>query len=428
MTTRRTFLQQSLVTGAALAMPLSIARSAHAAGADGFRVGLIGCGGRGCGAAVNAMNAGADVKIVALADMFEDRLHKGYEALKQANNDQVLVDDDHKFFGFDAYKKVIESDVDVVVIAAASHFHPLFLRAAVDAGKHVFCEKPHALDVPGIKAVTETCEVATKKGLTIVSGLCWRYDSAVRETMQRVQDGAIGDIIAIQEHYLTSPYSKRPREPKWSELEYQFRNWYHFNWLSGDQTAQQLIHSIDKASWALGDVPPVRAWGIGGRQVCTEPVYGDQFDHFGVTFEYANGVRVYGFCRDIPGCFNETTDIILGTKGQAIMPNKCRIVGENPWNAADPQKNMYDNEHAALFDALRQGNTINNANYMITSSMLAILAQMVCYTGEDITWERAMTSTLDFSLPAYNWDVQPPVRPNPDGTYRAPLPGVDKFV
>ena len=296
------------------------------------------------------------------------------------------------FFGFDAYQKVIDSDVDVVLIAAASHFHPRFLKAAIDAGKHVFCEKPHALDVPGIKSVTETCEMAKKKGLTIVSGLCWRYDSAVRETMQRVQDGAIGDIIAIQEHYLTNPYSKRPREPEWSELEYQFRNWYHFNWLSGDQTAQQLIHSIDKASWALGDVPPVKAWGIGGRQVCTEPVYGDQFDHFGVTFEYASGVRVYAFCRDIPSCFNETTDIILGTKGQAIMPSKCRIVGENSWRAPTPKKIMYDNEHLALFDALRQGQTINNGNYMVTSSMLAILAQMVCYTGEEITWERAMSS------------------------------------
>ncbi len=428
MTTRRSFLKTSLATGAALSLPLSLARSAHAAGTDGFRAGLIGCGGRGCGAAVNAMNAGPDVKIVAMADLFDDRLQHGYQSLQDANAAQLQVDDDHKFAGFDAYQKVIDSDVDVVIIAAASHFHPMFLRAAVAAGKHVFCEKPHALDVPGIKSVTETCELARKKGLTIVSGLCWRYDTAVRETMQRVHDGAIGDIIAIQEHYLTSPYSKRPREPQWSELEYQFRNWYHFNWLSGDQTAQQLIHSIDKASWALGDVPPLKAWGIGGRQVCTEPVYGDQFDHFGVVFEYASGQHVFAFCRDIPACFSETSDIILGTKGKAIFPNKCRIEGKQPWTAEPSKKNMYDNEHAALFDALRQGNTINNADYMITSSMLAILAQMVCYTGDEITWERAMTSQLDFSLPAYNWDAEPPVKPNADGMYRAPLPGVNAFV
>ncbi len=428
MNSRRSFLKTSLATGAALTMPLSIARSAHAAGADGFRVGLIGCGGRGCGAAVNAMNAGTDVKIVALADLFEDRLKRGHQSIKNINAEQVQVNEDCMFFGFDAYQKVIDSDVDVVLIAAASHFHPRFLKAAIEAGKHVFCEKPHALDVPGIKSVTETCQLAKKKGLAIVSGLCWRYDSAVRETMQRVQDGAIGDIVAIQEHYLTNPYSKRPREPEWSELEYQYRNWYHFNWLSGDQTAQQMIHSIDKSSWALGDVPPVKAWGIGGSQVCTDPVYGDQFDHFGVTFEYASGVRVYAFCRDIPACFNQTSDIILGTKGQAIMPSNCSIVGENPWRAEKPKKVMYDNEHLALFDSLRQGQPMNNGNYMVTSSMLAILAQMVCYTGEEITWDRAMTSTLDFSLAEYTWDAEPPVKPKPDGSYRTPLPGVTKFV
>ena len=190
------------------------------------------------------------------------------------------------------------------------------------------------------------------------------------------------------------PIAGRERQPDWSELEYQFQNWYHFNWLSGDQTAQQLIHSIDKGSWALGDVPPVKAWGLGGRQVCLETKYGDQFDHFSVVFEYANGVRMFGYCRDIPGCgFNSTTDIILGTKGQAFMPDRCHIEGENPWHAEKSAASMYDVEHKELFESIRQGQPINNGHYMVLSSLLAILAQMVCYTGEEITWEQLMGST-----------------------------------
>ncbi|MHB8867110.1 MAG: Gfo/Idh/MocA family protein [Pirellulaceae bacterium] len=429
MTTRRTFLKHSLAASAALSMPLSLSRSAHAGGTDGFRVGLIGCGGRGSGAAVNAMNAGNDIQLVAMADLFEDRLVPARTRLKEARPDQVQVADDHLFWGFDAYQKLLASDIDVVLIAAASHFHPVHLQAAIEAGKHVFCEKPHSLDVPGIKLVTKTCEEARQKDLAIVSGLCWRYDPAVRETMKRVQDGAIGDITAVQENYVGGPYFAREREPQWSELQYQFQNWYHFNWLSGDQTGQQLIHSIDKGSWALGDVPPVKAWGLGGRQVCVETKYGDQFDHFSVVFEYASGSRMYAYCRDIPGCgFNSTTDILLGTKGQAFMPDRCHIEGENPWRSEKSAVSMYDVEHKELFESIRQGQPINNGHYMVLSSLLAILAQMVCYTGEEITWEQLMDSKLSFALPQYSWDAEAPVKPRADGTYAAPLPGVTKFV
>ena len=290
MTTRRTFLKSTLTAGAAAAVPLSLTRSVHAAGSDKIKIGLIGCGGRGSGAAVNAMNAGPDVTLVAMADIFEDRITGARERLKKLKPEQVAVDDDHMFLGFDAYQKVIDS-VEVVLIAAASHFHPAYLKAAVAAGKDVFCEKPHGLDVPGLKIAMAAGEEAKKKDLSLVSGLCWRYDPGVRETIKRVQDGAIGDVITVQENYLTRPYILRPRKPEWSEMVYQYQNWYHFNWLSGDQTAQQLIHSIDKGSWIMGDVPPVKAWGMGGRQVCLEPKYGDQFDHFSVVFEYASGAH-----------------------------------------------------------------------------------------------------------------------------------------
>ncbi len=421
---RRAFLKGTLA-GAAAAT-LAIERSAHAAGSDIIKVGLIGCGGRGSGAAVNAMNAGPDIRLVAMADIFEPYARGARDRLKQARPEQVDIPDERLFVGFDAYQKVIQC-ADVVLIAAASHFHPLHLKAAVDAGKHVFCEKPHAVDVPGLKLAMAAGQEAKKKNLALVSGLCWRYDPGVREAINRVRDGAIGEIVAIQETYITSPYGLRERQPGWSEMVYQYQNWYHFNWLSGDQTGQQLIHSLDKASWALGDQPPVVAWGLGGRQVCVEPKYGDQFDHHAVVFEYANGVRVFGFCRDQLNCYNETSDVILGTKGRAILPSRPRIEGQNAWVYKGPKVSMYDVEHKELFDSIRAGKPINNSDYMFTSTMLGIVAQMVCYTGQRITWEQAMQSKLRLGPDRYAFDAEPPVKPGPDGRYPCALPGVTKF-
>jgi len=428
--TRRDFLKtaSSGVLGAAAASTLGMARSAHAAGSGTIRIGLVGCGGRGSGAAVNAMNAGKDIKLVALADVFSEYLQGARKRLKAEKPDQVDVADDHCFVGFDAYQKLIASDVDVVLLGATSHFHPIHLKAAIAAGKHVFCEKPHGIDVPGLKMAMAAGQEAKKKGLSLVSGLCWRYDPGVGEAMQRVADGAIGDIVAIQETYITLPYGLRERRPEWNEMQYQLQNWYHFNWLSGDQTGQQLIHSIDKASWALGDKPPVKAWGTGGRQVCTEPKYGDQFDHFAVVFEYANGVRVFGFCRDQLGCFNETTDVIFGTKGRALLPSRPRIEGQKPWVYKGSKKNMYDVEHEVLFASIRAGKPVNNSNYMFTSTMLGILAQMVCYTGQEITWEQAMQSKLVLAPSRYAWDAEPPVKPDKNGQYPCPMPGITKFA
>lgn len=431
LATRRDFLKatSSAVLGAAAVSTLSVARGAHAAGNGTIKIGLVGCGGRGSGAAVNAMNAGQDVKLVAMADVFEQYVQGSRQRLKAAKPDQVEVSDDHCFVGFDAYQKVLASGVDVVLLAASSHFHPIHLKAAIDAGKHVFCEKPHGVDVPGLKMAMAAAEEAKKKGLSVVSGLCWRYDPGVREAMKRVADGAIGDIVAIQETYITSPYGLRERKPEWNEMEYQLQNWYHFNWLSGDQTGQQLVHSLDKASWALGDQPPMKAWGTGGRQVCTEPKYGDQFDHFAAVFEYANGVRVFGYCRDQPGCYNETTDVILGTKGRALLPSRPRIEGPNAWEyKTEKKRSMYDVEHEELFASIREGKPLNNSNYMFTSTMLGILAQMVCYTGQQITWDEAMQSKLVLASSHYGWDAEPPVKPDKNGQYPCPMPGITKFV
>ncbi|MEK7707419.1 MAG: Gfo/Idh/MocA family oxidoreductase [Verrucomicrobiota bacterium] len=430
-TNRRDFLKTSAtLTGAALTGALLLERSAHAAGSDVIKIGLIGCGGRGTGAAVNAMNAGKDVRLVAIADIFEERLRNGLAQITKAKPEQVEVKDDHCFVGFDGYEKVIASGVDVVLITPASHFIPQMLKAAIDAGKHAFCEKPHGIDIPGVAICEAASEAAKKKNLSLVSGLCWRYDTGVRETMKRVHDGAIGDIVAIQENYLGTPYYPRERQPGQNEMQYQLWNWYHFNWLSGDQTAQQLVHSLDKASWALGDKPPQKLWGMGGRQTCLAPEFGDQLDHQAVVFEYPNGVRVYGFTRDQKECYVNTSDFIIGTKGRCdLLAHK--ITGETNWKFDQKKENMYDLEHRALFDSIRAGKPINNGHYMCLSTRLGVAAQMACYTGTMIGWEDAMQSKRSFALPRYGWDVEPPVKPGPDGRYSTAMQGnteLDKWL
>jgi predicted dehydrogenase len=426
-TTRRDFLKTSAVLAGAVSVgQLAMEHPVHAAGSDVIRIGLIGCGGRGTEAAINAMNAGKDIRLVALADIFDERLKASREQLAKAKPDQVEVKDDHCFVGFDAYQQLIASGVDVVLIAASSHFHPVILKAAVEANKHVFCEKPHGIDIPGLKISMAAAEEAKKKGLCLVSGLCWRYDPGVRETMKRVHDGAIGDIVAIQENYISAPYIVRERRPGQSEMEYQFWNWYHFNWLSGDQTAQQLIHSIDKSSWALGDKPPRKVYGMGGRHSEVDPKYGDQFDHQSVVFEYENGVRVFGFTRDQADCYMDTNDYIIGTKGRCNLLNYI-IEGENKWRYDKPRENMYDIEHRELFAAIRAGKPINNSSYMCLSSALAVAAQIACYTGAILTWEDVMNSKRSFVLPRYGWDVEPPVKPGAHGVYPTAMPGAAEY-
>jgi myo-inositol 2-dehydrogenase / D-chiro-inositol 1-dehydrogenase len=432
-TPRRSFLKASAVLGAAgLAGGLSPARAVHAGASDILRIGLIGCGGRGSGAAVNAMNVDKNAKLVALADAFADQVQSSLQRLKKAKPDQVAVDADHCFSGFDAYQQLIQSGVDVVLLATPPHFRPIHLAACVAAGKHVFCEKPMAVDAPGVRAVLTTAEEAKKKGLSIVAGLCCRHDLATRETMQRVQDGAIGQIVAIQENYNSNPpwFRNKTRESQWTEMEYQMRNWYPFTWLSGDHNVEQHVHSLDKACWALGDTPPLKAWGMGGRQVRSDITIGHIFDHHAVCYQYANGVRLFSYCRRQAGCFNETSDIILGAKGRAFMPQRCHIEGENPWEyqGTRVRANMYDAEHEVLFQAIRSGTPRNDGSYMTLSTMLAILGRMVTYTGKEITWEQAMNSKEKLAPTRYAWDADPPCMPDEHGQYPLAVPGVTPFV
>jgi predicted dehydrogenase len=425
---RRDFLKTSgAVAGATVAGSLAIGRGAHAAGSDMLRIGLIGCGGRGTGAAGNAMDADANCKLVAMGDAFGDRLETSLKSLQKKYADRVDVPKDRCFTGFDAYQKVIDAGVDVVILAEVPHFRPQHLKAAVAAGKHIFCEKPVAVDGPGIRSILETSEEAKKKNLNLVSGLCWRYHTGVQETMKRVLGGEIGDIVAIQETYLAGSLWHRGHQPEWTEMEYQMRNWYYFTWLSGDHNVEQHIHSLDKAMWTMHDEPPEFAWGLGGRQVRTDNKYGDIYDHHAVLYQWGNGVPCYAYTRQQPGCFGETNDVILGTKGRASVL-KFRIEGAKPWEFKGPKCNMYVAEHEALFKAIRSGKPINNGVYMARSTMLAILGRMVNYTGKKITWEEALNSKELLAPKSYDWKAAPPTLPDATGKYPVAIPGVTKFV
>jgi predicted dehydrogenase len=410
------------MAGATLAHWGSVA-NVHAAGSDVIRVGLIGCGGRGTGAAPQALNADKNVKLVAMGDAFADHLQS---SLARLRNDQTIaskvdVREDRCFVGFDAYKQVLASGVDVVLLASPPHFRPAHLKAAIDAGKHVFAEKPVAVDGPGVRAVLAACEEAKKKNLSLVSGLCYRYQHAKRETMRRVHDGAVGDIIALHSSYNTGPLWMKPRQAAWSDMEWQMRNWLYFTWLSGDHIVEQHVHSLDKMAWAMQDEYPVRANGMGGRQVRVQPEYGHIFDHHAVVFEYARGQKLFSYCRQQAGCTVDVSDHVLGTKGTCDV-QKHVIAGPNAWRhtrSASEQDDMYQNEHDELFASIRAGKPINNGEYMTKSTLMAIMGRMATYTGKTITWEKALNSQEDLTPSHYEFGPLP-VPP-------VALPGITRY-
>ncbi len=420
---RRTFLKQSTaaIVGTTLAATLVNPRMVHAGGSDILKVGLIGCGGRGCGAAVNAMNAEDNVCLTALADLFPDHVEAAKKSISQEVGAKYQVTDDQCFVGFDAYQKLIDSGVDVVLLATTPHYRPQHLRAAVEAGKHIFCEKPVAVDPVGVRSVLESTELAKKKGLNIVSGLCWRYDFGVRETIGRIKDGAIGKIVAIHENYLTGTLWLRPRQPEWSEMENQNRNWYYYTWLSGDHIVEQFVHSLDKAMWLMDDQPPQSCFGLGGRQVRTQPEFGNIYDHHAVCYEWANGVKAFAYTRQMARCAGDVEDYILGTEGKAqvlINGQKGAINGQPVFKGDKP--GMYEQEHKELFAAIRAGTPINNGRYMALSTMMAIIGREACYTGEVLNWDDAINADVRLGPTTYEWgDVEVPA---------VAVPGVTKFL
>jgi len=423
-TSRRKFLKTSAmaVSGAALS-GLAVNLVAHAAGSDVIRIGMVGCGGRCTGAAGDAMSVDPGVRLVAMCDLFMDRVKDSRDRLKKSRPEQVAVDDDHCFAGFDGYKNVIQS-VDAVLIACAAKFHPLHMKAAIEAGKHVFVEKPHAIDPLGVKEAIAACDLARQKNLSVVSGLQSRFHTGYQEAIKRIHDGAIGEVVAIEENYLRPPYVLVKRAPGLNEVQYQCSNQYHFNWLSGDDVPQSLIHNVDRSLWAMREQVPVKCHGLAGRSAMFDEIYGNVFDHHSVIYEFAGGAKLYAFCRTTTGCYNEVSSLILGTKGRCNLL-ACRIEGETKWQHQGPEGNPYQEEHRALFQAIRAGKPINSRDYMANATLATVMGQLSCYTGKEVTWDQAAKS--DFFYPprpeGCSFDMEPPVKPGPNGQYPVYVPG-----
>jgi predicted dehydrogenase len=406
---RRQFLTTTAAAGTIAALP-----NVHAAGSDVLRVGLIGCGERGTGAATQALAADSNVKLVAMADAFADRLEQSLELLGKEEEiaSKIDVKPEHRFVGFDAYKELLASGVDIVLLCTPPHFRPLHLRAAIDSGKHVFAEKPVAVDAPGVRSVLATCKQAESKGLSVVSGLCLRYDNSFRETVKRIHDGAIGEVVALLANDYRSGRWNKPRQSDWTEMYYQMRNWYNFTWLSGDFNVEQHVHFLDVCAWLMRNQYPVKAVGMGGRAVLTGPEYGQIYDHFSVVYEYSNGVRLLSNCRQQPHCKNDMSAAVLGTRGRAELIERRKGMriqsGKGLWVFDGPQNRMYQTEHDELFASIRNSKPINNGAYMAKSTLLAVMGRMAAYTGQEITWDKALGSKEDLSPDRYAWDGQPP--------------------
>lgn len=430
-TTRRAFLQTSVVTAATLAGALSVRRSAHAAGTDSLRIGLVGCGGRGAGAVASALAVDSGVKLTAMADAFIDRTREARDALRTQWGDRIAVDDEHCFEGFDGCQRVLDSGIDVALLAEPPHFRPAHIDACVNAGVHVFAEKPMAVDAPGVRRVLAAGEVARQKNVSLVSGFETRYSPGAREAVQRVHDGQIGKIMAMQSTYNTGPLWHRGRPSDWTEMQFQLRNWYYFTWLSGDHLVEQHVHYNDFIGWIMHDQPPKHAWGYGGRQVRTEAMFGDIFDHHAVVYEYDDGARYYAFTRQQPGCFDANCRLVLGTQGKLYSERDTSILGPDGqviWTAVRGERQPELTCFEEMFAAMRAGTPINDSLSMARSTMFAILGRMATHSGQLVTWDDAFASDLELAPQRYAWDADPPVLPGPDGRYPIPMPGVTKVL
>jgi myo-inositol 2-dehydrogenase / D-chiro-inositol 1-dehydrogenase len=425
---RRDFLKSSAAVGTALAANLSLLSNVHAAGDEVIRVGLIGCGGRGSGAAENVLSSARNVKLVALGDVFHDRLDGLRNRIKEfAASDEhvkelgnsVDLSDDRCFVGFDAYEKVI-ANCDYVMLATPPGFRPIHLQAAVAAGKNIFTEKPVATDPTGIRKVLAAYEEARKKNLCIVAGTQRRHQHGYLETMKRLHDGAIGTITSGRCYWNQGAIWANPRKPDWNDMTYQLRNWYHFTWLCGDHIVEQHIHNLDVINWVLGH-HPVRAVGMGGRQVQVGPEYGESFDHFAVDYEYPNGVHVLSMCRQIPGCQDDVSEAVAGTKGSCRFGGGYQISGENAWRGQDNGVDPYVQEHTDLIAHIRGGETINELKQVAESTLTAIMGRMSAYTGKAVRWDEALQSHENRYPERVDWNVS---LPGP----HVPVPGKTPLV
>lgn len=409
--TRRLFLKASSATAGVAALSTAYSASAMHIGVDEtLRVGIVGCGGRGTGAALDALAADPQTRIVAAGDTFRDRAEQCVSDLKgnEKLGSRVDINAEHIFTDFDNYKQVIDQ-CDVVLLTTPPHFRPLHLAYAVEQGKHVFVEKPVAVDAPGVRSVIESCQLAKEKQLAIVSGLCWRYDLGVRETMRKIlEEKAIGDIVAIESSYNAGTLWHRGDEPDWSRMEYQIRNWLYYTWLSGDHILEQAVHSLDKTAWLLGDIQPTKAMAMGGRQQRTDPKYGHIYDHFTVFYEYPTGQHVYFTCRQQDGTDTHVDETVLGTAGRAeVLRHRITPKEGKKWRYRGPKPSMYLVEHQEMFKSIRAGEPINNGDYMCNSTMIGIMGRMAAYSGKTLTWDDCFNSEERLGPDEYAWSDMP---------------------
>lgn len=404
---RRDFVKATTVAavGGSIAAQFNSIPGAYAAGSDLIKVGLIGCGGRGTGAVHNVFEGAKGVKLIAMGDAFKDRLDEGRADIRKKHEDKMDVPDSRCFVGFDAFEKVIACDVNYIILATPPAFRPAHLEAAVKAGKHIFTEKPVAVDGPGIRRVLALFDEAKSKNLGIAAGTQRRHQKGYIETMKRIHDGQIGDLVAARCYWNQGGLWKKDREQSWSDLEWQMRNWLYFTWLSGDHIVEQHVHNIDVVNWAM-KAHPVKAVGMGGRQARTEPAYGHIYDHFAIDYEYENGMHLMSMCRQIQGAAGNVSEALVGTKGNC-QANNYTITGAQSWRFREDEINPYVQEHTDLIESIRNGSPINELKNVAESTLSAIMGRMSAYTGKAVSWEQALNSKEDLVPKKLAWGPMP---------------------
>ena len=433
--TRRVFMKNgSILTGGLLANSLFAKASFYNNSvADVIKIALIGCGGRGTGAVAQALKSGQNVKLVAMADAFQDRVDSCYKNIIKEDGgalaSKIDVPKERMFVGFDGYKQAIAL-ADVVILCTPPGFRPYHFEEAIAQGKHVFMEKPVATDPAGIQKVLTAAKIAQQKKLNVVVGLQRHYQNSYRQVIKRLRDGMVGDIVSASAWWNNDGVWVKPRTAAQTEMEYQMRNWYYFNWLCGDHITEQHIHNIDVINWAK-NAYPIKARGTGGREVRKGPDHGEIFDHHMVEFEYADGTILNSQCRHIPGTWNKVDELVVGTKGR-IMFDAAHITdlkGKTLYKHDDKNDvNPYQQEHNELFAAIAKGQyKFADAENGARSTMTSILGRMATYSGQVIEWDKAINSGINIAPSKFAWDADMPLKPNAEGLYPVAVPGVTKY-
>ena len=412
---RRTFIRGAASLAAGLAA-MDRLPGAHAAGSDEIRVGLVGCGSRGTGAALNALAAAPGVRVVALADAFRDRLDQCRAALAEEHPGAAAVPEDRCFVGLDACERLLETDVNYVILATPPGFRPAHIAAAVRAGRHIFAEKPVAVDAAGVRQCLDLAAEIDRKGLALVAGTQYRHFEPYVQSMARLHEGAIGTVTGARAYYNTGELWHHERQPQWSDVEHQLRNWLYYTWLSGDHIVEQFIHNLDAINWAFRAIPQ-RAVATGGRQVRTAPEFGHIYDHFAVVYEYPNGATCTAMCRQQNGCEKKVSNEFTGTAGHAIVLPEYTISGRRPWKYEGEPNDMYVQEHTDLIAGIRAGRALNELRQVAESTLTAIMGRMSAYTGRSITWNEALAADESLMPARLQWGPMP--------TPPVPMPGVE---